>query len=151
LDNLSRVKRVIKWLIFNEFAENETELAQKLGYTKSSFSQIVNGKVPLSNKFIEKLCAVDENINKVWVIENKGNMLKNNNSILIGNGNITNGNNNNVDSRQYYSDSPDVLRAQIDDRDRLLQEKEARIKEKDAQIKEKDAQINKLLSILSNK
>jgi hypothetical protein len=42
-----RVKKVINWLVFMEYAENERELAEKLGYTKSSFSQIVNGKVPL--------------------------------------------------------------------------------------------------------
>lgn len=48
-----RVKKVINWLVFMEYAENERELAEKLGYTKSSFSQIVNGKVPL----IGKICA----------------------------------------------------------------------------------------------
>ena len=42
-----RIKKVINWLVFMEYAENERELAEKLGYTISSFSQIVNGKVPL--------------------------------------------------------------------------------------------------------
>ena len=48
-----RVKKVINWLVFMEYAENERELAEKLGYTKSSFSQIVNGKVPLSERFVQ--------------------------------------------------------------------------------------------------
>jgi hypothetical protein len=50
-----RVKKVINWLVFMEYAENERELAEKLGYTKSSFSQIVNGKVPLSERFVQNV------------------------------------------------------------------------------------------------
>ena len=49
-----RIKKVINWLVFMEYAENERELAEKLGYTKSSFSLIVNGKVPLSERFVQK-------------------------------------------------------------------------------------------------
>ena len=59
-----------------EYVENERELSEKLGYTKSSFSQIINGRVPLSDKFVKKLCAIDENINEVWITEGVGSMLK---------------------------------------------------------------------------
>ncbi len=69
-----RMKKVINWLIYQEIAENERALADLLGYTKSSFSQIVNGKVPLSEKFVKKLCSLDENINEVWIISGEGNM-----------------------------------------------------------------------------
>lgn len=58
-----------------EYAENERELAEKLGYTKSSFSQIVNGKVPLSERFVQKLASVDKNIDEVWILTGEGNML----------------------------------------------------------------------------
>jgi len=58
-----------------EYAENERELAEKLGYTKSSFSQIVNGKVTLSERFVQKLASVDKNINEVWILTGEGNML----------------------------------------------------------------------------
>ena len=74
--DLQRLKKVVKWLIFSGFGENEKELAELLGYTKSSFSQILNGKVPLSDKFLDKICSLDNNINKVWILENKGEMLK---------------------------------------------------------------------------
>ena len=67
MSNLKRIKKVINWLIYKEIGESEKEIAERLGYTKSSFSQIVNGKVPLSDKFISKLCSLDENINLVWV------------------------------------------------------------------------------------
>lgn len=78
MGDLQRIKKVINWLIFQEVAGNERELSEKLGYTKSSFSQITNGKVPLSEKFVRKLCALDENINEVWVLEGKETMFKNN-------------------------------------------------------------------------
>lgn len=69
-----------------EYAENERELAEKLGYTKSSFSQIVNGKVPLSERFVQKLASVDKNINEVWIMTGEGNML---NSVEAGTSVVT--------------------------------------------------------------
>ena len=80
------VKKVINWLVFMEYAENERELAEKLGYTKSSFSQIVNGKVPLSERFVQKLASVDRNINEVWIMTGEGNML---NSVEAGTSVVT--------------------------------------------------------------
>ena len=74
MSNLKRIKKVINWLIYKEIGESEKEIAERLGYTKSSFSQIVNGKVPLSDKFISKLCSLDENINLVWVQSVEGEM-----------------------------------------------------------------------------
>lgn len=81
-----RVKKVINWLVYMEYAENERELAEKLGYTKSSFSQIVNGKVPLSERFVQKLASVDRNINEVWIMTGEGNML---NSVEAGTSVVT--------------------------------------------------------------
>lgn len=74
MSNMKRIKKVINWLIYKEIGESEKEIAERLGYTKSSFSQIVNGKVPLSDKFISKLCSLDENINLVWVQSGEGEM-----------------------------------------------------------------------------
>lgn len=76
-----RLKKVVNWLIYQEKAANERELADILGYTKSSFSQIMNGKVPLSDKFIKKLCSLDENINEVWITIGVGSMFKSDNLI----------------------------------------------------------------------
>ncbi|MGR3791451.1 hypothetical protein ACUXZJ_11325 [Flavobacterium sp. TN-1] len=75
MTKIERVRKLCKWLIYEGFAENDTELAKKLGYTKSSFSQIINEKVPLSDKFITKLCEANENINKFWIL-GRGDMLK---------------------------------------------------------------------------
>ena len=82
MSDIQRVKAVCKWLIYNDYADNDKELAELIGYTKSSFSQIMNGKVPVSAKFMNKLCEVDVNINKVWVFKNEGQMLNVNPTFL---------------------------------------------------------------------
>lgn len=69
-----RIKKIINWLIYQEVAENERALSEMLGYTKSSFSQIVNGKVPLSEKFAKNLCGLDANLNSVWLLTGEGEM-----------------------------------------------------------------------------
>lgn len=75
-DAKQRLKKVINWLIFKGIAVNERALSELLGYTKSSFSQIVNGKVPLSDKFVKALCSLDDNINEVWIKTGEGNLFK---------------------------------------------------------------------------
>lgn len=79
-----RIRKAINWLIFQDVAESEKEIADRLGYTKSSFSQIVNGKVPLSDKFVKKLCSLDENINDVWITNGEGSLLKTDTPNSIG-------------------------------------------------------------------
>jgi len=74
METEKRIKKVINWLIYREVAENERDLSERLGYTKSSFSQIVNGKVPLSEKFVGRLCSLDENLNSVWILTGEGEM-----------------------------------------------------------------------------
>lgn len=75
MTDLERVKKVINWYIYQGIGQNNTEIATKLGYTKSSFSQILGGKVPLSDKFLEKLSVLDKNINFVWLKSGEGTML----------------------------------------------------------------------------
>ena len=92
---------MINWLIFQGVAENERELSEMLGYAKSSFSQLVNGKVPLSDKFVGKLCDLDPNLNSAWVSTGEGDMflsdcLKSENSNIVGDNN--NWNNVNTDA-----------------------------------------------------
>lgn len=79
MEHLRRLRKVINWLIFKEIAENERALAETLGYTKSSFSQIATGKVPLSEKFMKQICSLDENINFVWLQSGEGEMFLSNN------------------------------------------------------------------------
>ena len=151
MTDLERVIKVVDWLIFEKVVKSRRELAEVLGYTESSMSQILNGKVTLSERFIKKLSTIDDRINEDWIRHESGNMLKTTQVITNESGVLINGDNTNspIDNRHYYSDSPDVLRAQIEILDERIKEKDAQIKEKDAQIKEKDAQIKSLLDIIS--
>ena len=74
-EQTKRIRKAINWLIFSEVAESEKAVADMLGYTKSSFSQLVNGKVPLSEKFVNKLCSLDPNINDVYITKGDGNCI----------------------------------------------------------------------------
>ena len=74
MNELQRLKKVINWLIYTDYAETATDIARMLGYNKSSLSQIVNGTTPLSSKFAERISSIDKNINKDWILTGKGSM-----------------------------------------------------------------------------
>jgi hypothetical protein len=118
------------------------------GYSQYDFSK----KTGLSNGFLKSgnsissdnlnlLSNIYEDLNLIWVITGKGDMLTGGDtSVNAGNGQQIIASNIHgsisADNRQYYSDSPDVLRAQIDEKDKLLREKDERLREKDEYILE---------------
>lgn len=73
--DLERIKKVVDWLIFDKVVKTKRELADKMGYTESSLSQIINGKVELSKRFINKLSIVDNRLNLEFLISGEGQML----------------------------------------------------------------------------
>ena len=75
-----KLKKIVQWLILQGRVESQRDLATQLGYQESSFSQIVNGHVPLSNKFLNRLCTVEPRINRAWVLNGEGEMLLNDNT-----------------------------------------------------------------------
>lgn len=70
-----RVAEVVNFLIYSKAALDKQDLSQKLGYNASSFSQIINGRVPVSDKFLEKLLLFAPNLNEKWLLTGDGNML----------------------------------------------------------------------------
>ncbi len=150
LKDYERAQRIISWMIFERKFSTRRDLADLIGYKESYLSQMLNGKVPLSERFLSMLAAIDNRVNLEWIKTGIGDILidpVNVSGVLI-NGDNTNSP---IDNRHYYSDSPDVLRAQIEILEERIKEKDAQIKEKDAQIKEKDAQIKQLLDIIANR
>lgn len=75
-----RVAEVANFLIFSKAALDKQDLAAKLGYNASSFSQIINGRVPVSDKFMDKLLTFAPAINEKWLLTGDGNMLTDNNN-----------------------------------------------------------------------
>lgn len=97
--DIQRVIKVVEWLIFEGIAKNRRDLAEKLGYTESSFSQIINGKVNISERFIKKLYNLDDRLSEEWIKTGKGEMLiieathtinGDGNTAIHGNGNQVN-------------------------------------------------------------
>ena len=74
MDKIQRVNESIKWVIFEGLAKNHTDLAQKLGYKKSSFSQIINGRVNISNSFINRLVTFAPILNRKWLLNGEGSL-----------------------------------------------------------------------------
>lgn len=77
MDKIDRYKILIRHLITSGIADNQKDLGAKLGYSnESSFSQVINGKVPTPKDFIEKLKTLLPNLNDDWLLTGKGDMLK---------------------------------------------------------------------------
>jgi len=75
---LERVKQAINFLIYINNYENDKELATNMGYASAYLSHIKTGKVVISEKFINKLCSMDENIDKSYILKGEGYLLKDN-------------------------------------------------------------------------
>lgn len=70
-----RLKKIVAWLLDKKDATSQKSLANMLGYNPSSFSQILNGRVPVSGKFLNRLVVMEPCINLEWVRTGKGEML----------------------------------------------------------------------------
>lgn len=75
MTDLQRIKIAVKTLISLGVEKNQEGVGKLMGYSnKASFSHILNGKVPISKDFIDKLCGLDSRISKSWVIDGIGNV-----------------------------------------------------------------------------
>lgn len=71
-----RLNDIVNYLIYSKVALDKTDLSKKLGYNASSFSQIINERVPLTDRFINRLMEFAPNIDKNWLLTGEGTMLK---------------------------------------------------------------------------
>ena len=77
MTEIQRVKIALKALISLGVARNQEEIGKLLGYSnKSSFSQVINGIVKLPTDFVDRLCQLDQAINKDWIKTGNGDILK---------------------------------------------------------------------------
>lgn len=76
------LRKVIGWLILQGRAASQRELATRMGYNPSAFSQILNGHVPVSDKFLNRLAAFESKININWIKYDKGEMLFSSNPLV---------------------------------------------------------------------
>lgn len=122
-----RIKLVVKWLIGTGVAKNQEAIGRLMGYSnKSSFSQILNDKVSLPNDFIDRLCTLNDNINKVWIKEEKGNM-----TVDISTPVCTSDEKSSSPTNTFNQSDTIALRLmdKLDEKDIIISEKEAKIEE----------------------
>jgi len=76
---LERVKQAVNYLIYVNNLDNDKELATKMGYASAYLSHLKNGRVALSDKFIQNLIKLDNNIDKNYISTGEGKLLKQSN------------------------------------------------------------------------
>ncbi len=70
-----RLRQSVSWLLGRHVASSQRNLAAMLGYNASAFSQILNGHVPLSDKFLNRLMVLEPRLNINWIRHGIGEML----------------------------------------------------------------------------
>ena len=75
MSDIERVMKLIDWLIFTKKVISRRQLSEIMGYKESYLSQILNGKVPVTEKFLKKLSIVDSSVNLNWLLTGEGEML----------------------------------------------------------------------------
>ena len=71
----ARLRMAVSWLLAHHAACSQRDLASMMGYNASAFSQILNGHVPLSDKFLNRLMVLEPRLNIEWVRTGTGEML----------------------------------------------------------------------------
>ncbi len=72
-DNL---RKVVSWLVMQGRATSQGDLAVQMGYNPSAFSQVLNGRVPLSNKFLRRLKQFEPQVSIDWIQTGRGSMIE---------------------------------------------------------------------------
>lgn len=96
MEKTNRFKTIVLYLVGEGTVTSQKDLADKLGYPATTLSQIINGKMGTSDKFIAKLKHLQPNINEDWLLTGEGEMLlKSGQSVTVsGSSNITQQNKN---------------------------------------------------------
>lgn len=75
MEKTNRFKTIVLYLIGEGTITSQKDLADKLGYPATTLSQIINGKMGTSNKFVAKLKQLQPDINEDWLLTGEGDML----------------------------------------------------------------------------
>lgn len=140
---LERVDTALNWLIYRGIAASHAEIAAKIGYKPSSISQIVNGSVKLSVKFIRNICALDESLNAEWIKTGVGEML------LSKPDSVTQGGTSNVNIQGNGNKNSINATLQAGHWRKIAEQNQALLLNTQEQLLIAQKQISALLSILS--
>lgn len=74
-DKLDRLAEMIDWMLYHNVVASRRDLALRMNYTESTLSCVVNGKQPISPKFLTALSQIDTRLNVDWIETGKGDMV----------------------------------------------------------------------------
>lgn len=75
MNRIDRNKTLVRHILNCGIASSQKDLGVKLGYAnESSFSQIINEKVPYPKNFIERIIAIVPDLNTDWLLYGEGEM-----------------------------------------------------------------------------
>lgn len=74
-DKLDRLAEMIDWMLYHNVVASRRELALRMNYTESTLSCVVNGKQPISPKFLTALSQIDTRLNVDWIDTGEGEMI----------------------------------------------------------------------------
>lgn len=74
-EKLDRLAQMIDWMLYHNVIASRRELAQRMNYTESTLSCVVNGKQPISPKFLTALSQIDPRLNVGWIDSGEGEMI----------------------------------------------------------------------------
>jgi hypothetical protein len=80
-ERLLRLEKAIMYLRGTGKIKRDNEIISKIGYGKSSLSNILNGNKNVSEKFTKKFCDTFNEIDFSWLLTGSGEMLKNAGSV----------------------------------------------------------------------
>lgn len=74
-DKLDRLAEMIDWMLYHNVVASRRELALRMNYTESTLSCVVNGRQPISPKFLTALSQIDPRLNVDWIDTGEGEMI----------------------------------------------------------------------------
>lgn len=72
----NRVKIAFDFLKANDYVRNQQHFADKIGFSKSNVSLVLNGKIPVSNELFNSILSAFPEINRDWLLTGEGEMLQ---------------------------------------------------------------------------
>lgn len=145
MDKTDRMKVLVRYIINNGMAENQSDLGIKMGYNNASaFSQVINGKVKTPKDFTDKFVTIVPDLNVQWLLTGEGEMLRPSISQTAGDGSVNVANVNGNGNGRIGADPDALLSAHVKLIDELVEQRKVFT----AQFTAAQSQIDRLLSLL---
>lgn len=75
-ERLKRVNDVVGYLKREGIVDSQKDMAGKIGFSIGHVCCVLGGKYPLTVRFVNRVCRLDERLNAEWVFTGEGEMVK---------------------------------------------------------------------------